>query len=411
MLAHRLPYPPDRGDRIRSYHLLTLLARHFELAIACTSDEPVWLQHHQLLHTLARRVAIQPTSSNYSRVRGAAALLSGRALTPAWNYRQGLADQIALWHRQAPFHAVLTFCTGMIQYARLITQPRLSSGGGGGPRADGPPIRHVLDLVDVDSLKWDAYADSHWPPLSWAYRAEAQRLRPIEAGRFDRFDAITVVSNHEADAYRRSVGDHPGLKVVPNGVDLDYFAPLPDAPCRTLVFVGVLNYWPNVQGITWFIDRVLPSLRQRLPDLRLQVVGRHPTAAVFQLGERPGVEIIGSVPDVRPYLADAAAVIAPLRLARGLQNKVLEAMSCARVVVCSPGAAGGLDAQAGRDLLVADTPEQWVTHLDHVLADAEQRNRIAAAARAFVQQHHDWDRCLAPMIELIRGEREPALAS
>jgi sugar transferase (PEP-CTERM/EpsH1 system associated) len=402
MLTHRLPYPPDRGDRIRSYHLLTMLARHFELAIACTSDEPVWLQHHQLLHTIARRVAIQPTSGNYSRLRAATALLTGRPLTPAWNFRQGLADQITLWHRQAPFHAILTFCTGMIQYARLLTQPRHP----GPPTA--APIRHVLDLVDVDSLKWDAYADSHWPPLSWAYRAEARRLRPIEAGRNDHFDAITVVSAQEADAYRRSVGDHPGLTVVPNGVDLAYFAPLPDAPSHTIVFVGVLNYWPNVQGITWFIEHVLPALRRRLPDIRVQVVGRHPTAALQQLGQLPGVELVGSVPDVRPYLADAAAVIAPLLLARGLQNKVLEAMSCARAVVCSPAAAQGIAAQDGRDLLVADGPEQWVAHLELLLADAEARNRIARAARAFVQQNHDWDRCLAPMVDLLRGQPQPA---
>jgi sugar transferase (PEP-CTERM/EpsH1 system associated) len=400
MLTHRLPYPPDRGDRIRSYHLLTKLARHFEVAIACTSDEPVWLQHHQLLHTLARRVAIQPTSAAYSRLRGAAALLAGKALTPAWHFRPGLAEQISLWHQQAPFQAVLTFCTGMIQYARLITQPQH-------PRPGAGAIRHVLDLVDVDSLKWEAYAAARFPPLSWAYRAEAGRLRQIEAGTLDRFDAVTVVSPHEAQAYRQSVGPHPGLRVVPNGVDLEYFSPLPDAPSKTIVFVGVLNYWPNVQGVTWFIEQVMPALRRRVPEVRLQVVGRHPTAALQQLGALPGVEIVGSVPDVRPYLADAVAVIAPLRLARGLQNKVLEAMSCTRAVVCSPGAAQGVAAVEGRDLLIADAPAQWVEHLERLLADAGHRRRIALAARAYVQEYHDWDRCLEPMIGLLRGDAEP----
>lgn len=398
MLTHRLPYPPDRGDRIRSYHLLKLLAAHFDLAVACTSDEPVWLQHHQLLMTMARRVAIHPTHATLSKMLGVAALLRGKPITPACHYRHGLAETILQWQEQQPFDAVLTFCTGMIDYARLLTHPAR-------PRSGQKLVsRHVLDLVDVDSLKWESYARSSWPPQRWVYGAEARRLRRIESGSQDHFDAVTVVSRHEADSYRQTVGDHPGLTVVPNGVDLEYFSPLPDAPGKRLVFVGVLNYWPNAQGIAWFVHQVMPLLRQREPDIQLQIVGRHPTPAVRELGNQKGVEVVGSVPDVREYLRQGTVIIAPLRIARGVQNKVLEAMACARTVVCSPGAAQGIDAVDGEHFLVADSPEQWAGHLTRLLADAQLRGRLGQAGREYVERNHSWEKCLEPMIRLLDGD-------
>ena len=420
MLTHRLPYPPDRGDRIRSFHLLKHLAHHFDVAIACVSDEPVWLQHHQLLSTMAKRVDIQPISGLFNPLRGAAALLRGRPVTPALHFRQGLAQTIRQWHGQQPFDAVLTFCTGMIDYARLVTRPRqgpASAGGGSASGGRGPAsggggsasggVRHVLDLVDVDSLKWAHYAQTSWPPMRWVYAAEARRLRRVEAGAFDHFDAVTVVSDAEADAYRQHVGEHPGLAVVGNGVDLKYFTPMPDAGTKNIVFVGVLNYRPNYEGVVWFAQHVMPSLLQRVPEAKFQIVGRHPTPKIEQLAERPGIELVGSVPDVRAYLESAAAVIAPLQIARGVQNKVLEAMACARPVVCSPGAAQGVDAVDGEHLLVAHDPQQWVDHLERVLSEAELRGRLGAAARAFVEQHYTWKERLAPMVRILAGEDQP----
>ena len=406
LLTHRLPYPPDRGDRIRSYHLVKLLSAHTHLGIACTSNEPVWLQHHQLLRTMAERVVIQPVLNVWGGIRGTAAFLAGRAVTPACFYRQGLADSILQWHEQKPFDVVLTFCTGMVHYARLLTD--------GPGRKFNPGIRHVLDLVDVDSLKWRAYARSSYSPLRIVYGAEARRLGRIESGAEDRFDAITVVSENEARAYREHVGDHPRLTVVRNGVNLDYFHPLSDVEDDqgegpgdpgTLAFVGVLNYKPNVQGIRWFVKRVMPLLRARIRGAKLLVVGRHPSRAVKDLQQHPGVEVVGSVPDVRTYIARASVVIAPLLIARGVQNKVLEAMASQRVVVCSPQAASGIDTTEGRPLLVAESPDQWVEHLSHVMTDRVDRTKIAQAGRRYVEQHCSWEQCLRPMLELLGAAR------
>lgn len=392
MLTHRLPYPPDRGDRIRAYHMLRLLGDHVDLALASVSDEAVWLQHHQLLSTMARRVALYPINAKVSKLRGLMGAVAGRAITPSCFFRQGLAQQICQWQEEEPFDIVLTFCTGMIDYYRaLVHHPTTPFTG-----------RHIIDLVDVDSAKWREYARKSVSPMKLIYALESRRLRKIEAGRYDPFDAVAVVSEAEAKTYREWVGGDQRVVPVGNGVDMDYFHPQDDAQGQTLCFVGVLNYRPNSDAVSWFAKRVMPKLVRKLPDARFQIIGRHPTQHVQDLAQYPGVEVVGSVPDVRAYLADAAAVVAPLLIARGIQNKVLEAMSSQRAVVCSPAAAEGIEAEAGKELILADEPDTWVAELERVLTDAVYRQRIAQAARRRIEQAYSWESRLQPLLGLIR---------
>ncbi len=403
LLTHRVPYPPDRGDRIRSYHLLKLLSRHFEVGLACTSDETVTDEQHQVLSQLAGRVAIQKTSKILSRAQAAAALIRGQALTPSLFYDPRLAKTIVNWHTQRPFDAVLTFCTGMIRYARLLTHPAHRPKELAGAR----PI-HVLDLVDVDSRKRAAYAATATGPMKWVYGQESQRLARIESGNEDRFDRISVVSQPEAETYREHLRDHPGLSVVENGVDLDYFAPLPDIASQTAVFVGVMNYKPNVEAAQWYVKEVLPLVRRKLPHAQFLIVGRDPSPRVKALKNHDGVRVIGTVPDVRPYIESAAAVVAPLQVARGVQNKVLEAMACQRAVVCSPQAAKGIRALPGRHLLVGESPKAFARYVLALMRDDNYRQQVAAAARRCVQRRYNWPQALGPMIELLGGARQEA---
>jgi len=398
MLCHRVPFPLDRGDRIRGFHILEHLSRRCDVSIACMSEEPVTKEQLQALYRLADRVAVKQISPRYSKLRGIASLVGGGAVTPAYFYRSGFAKTLLDWHRADPFDAVLTYCTGMIHYARRLTaqdrvhQPTLSQ-----EALSTKSLRHVIDLVDVDSAKWLDYARHSRGPMRWVYRTEAERLRRIEAGKFDYFDGVTVVSDAEARVYSRHVGYHPRLTVLRHAVDLDYFKPIPDAGTKSLLFMGVLNYKPNAEGITWFVNRVMPLLRKRVPGAKLKIIGRHVTPAVQSLGRRAGVEVIGSVPDVRDYLKQASAVIAPLRIARGVQTKVLEAMASGRVAVCSPGAADGIEASDGKHLLVADSPKQWVDQLQRVIADASWRGRLAQSARRQVERVYPWEQCLEPL--------------
>lgn len=391
MLTHRVPFPPDRGDRIRSYHLLKLLSRRFDVSLACVSEEPVSDLQRQELSRLTKRLSIERISPVKMKAGALRAVFTGGALTPAAFRHDRLARTIARWHAQRPFDAMLTFCTGMIEY----TRPLQKQG-----------VRHVLDLVDVDSVKWTSYARAARAPMRWVYRTEARRLREVEAGRFDRVDAITVVSEREAKTYRKHVADHPLLSVVGNGVALDYFAPQPDAGGSLIVFVGVMDYKPNVDGVVWFCDHVLPGLRQSVPGATFRIVGRDPDARVRALANLPGVEVTGPVADVREHLREATVVAAPLRIARGVQNKVLEAMASARAVVCSPHAAEGIDAEPGRHLLVADTPLEWVARLAGTITDHDHRRQIALSARKRVEERYDWDTQLNPMLNLLHPATE-----
>jgi sugar transferase (PEP-CTERM/EpsH1 system associated) len=228
----------------------------------------------------------------------------------------------------------------------------------------------------------------------------------LEAASCRRASAILLVSEAEAELFRRTCpNDH--TYGVPNGVDLDYFHPLPGEgrPGRC-VFVGALDYRANIDGICWFCRDVWPRIRAREPNATLAIVGRNPVPEVKRLSAVAGVEVFGSVPDVRPYLADASVVVAPLRIARGIQNKILEAMACCRPVVASPEALEGLDAKSGIHAAAATTPTQWCDQIVHLLTSPYDRSLLAIASRDYVERHHDWQICLGPCGELLNLPRE-----
>lgn len=393
LLTHRFPYPPDRGDRIRSWQLLRLLARHFTVDLACTDRKTPTSEQLDAVKPLVDRHLSQVLSLTACAARSASALVARDAITPRFFYERALARQIVAWHEQSPYDVVLTFCTAMMRYSGELLRRS-------------PQLAHVLDLVDVDSEKWrQLAAESRWPRRI-LYTLEARRLLAYERGEIVPTHAVTVVNAREAELYRQRVGDRQGLYVAGNGVDLQHFRPLPAAHTPTIVFTGILNYPPNVQGVCWFARKVLPLVRHNVPQAEFAIVGRHAGSAVRRLGLLAGVRFIGEVADVRSSLQEAAVVVAPLRLARGVQNKVLEAMASGRAVVCSPAAAQGIEAQAGQDFLVADTPEQWAAELTLLLTQPQRRSALGQAARALVEQRYSWDHQLAPMLQAIRYAQE-----
>jgi sugar transferase (PEP-CTERM/EpsH1 system associated) len=212
---------------------------------------------------------------------------------------------------------------------------------------------------------------------------------------------ITLVSDAEVGIYRRWCGDGP-VHAVGNGVDFDYFSASVPKPSTTLAFVGALDYRPNVDGICWFCQEVWPTVHRARPEARLELVGRRPVKAVQRLREIAGVHIVGQVPDVRPFLQKAGIVISPLRIARGIQNKVLEALAMARAAIVSPQSLEGLHAVPGRHLLRASAPAEWVSAIHYLLDNPEVSQRLGQAGRQWVEQHHSWESCLAPLADILR---------
>jgi sugar transferase (PEP-CTERM/EpsH1 system associated) len=320
--------------------------------------------------------------------------MRGRTVTEGAFSSPALAATVSEWARLTRFHAALASASSMVPYLRLSS-------------LRGVPA--VVDLVDVDSQKWLDYAAASRGPAAWLYRTEARRLRQLEQSLPDWTRAVTLVSTKEADVYRqfRSTGV---AHAVPNGVDLDYFQPsamrAPDDSTgppleQACVFVGALDYRPNVDAIRWFCREVWPELLRHCPVAKLYLVGRKPALAVRACATVPGVELVGPVPDVRPYLSRVPVAIAPLQIARGIQNKVLEAMAMGRAVITSPQALTGLDATPGLHLLTASTRQQWVDTILWLWSDSSLWRALGSAARRYVEQHHCWERCLTPFAELL----------
>ncbi len=393
-LVHRVPFPPNRGDRIRSYHLLRYLSERYDVSLATLADEPVPDVTRRELDRLCVQVAIEPVG-RWRWLRAAASLASGRSATEGLFASPALRRTVRHWAADRRFDAALVFCSSMVQY---LDCPELAA------------VPTVIDLVDVDSQKWFDYAAKTGSINRQLFELEGRRLRRLESSLPSRAAAITLVSQAEADVYRRFCPNDRTV-AIPNGVDLDFFRPqhtgpnawqslTPENRCH-LVFVGALDYRANIDAVTWFAAKVWPLVRQRLPQVTLALVGRNPAAAVQRLAELPGIRVFADVPDVRPYVAAADLVIAPLRIARGMQNKVLEAMAMGKPVVTSPAALEGLTAQPGRHLVVADQPDQWAAAIDELLHDDELAMSLGMSARRFAQRCHAWDSTLEPLASLL----------
>jgi polysaccharide biosynthesis protein PslH len=254
--------------------------------------------------------------------------------------------------------------------------------------------------MDVDSQKWIEYAGSTAGLRSRFYRVEGRRLRQEERALTGWARAVTLVSEAEADLYRRISGGGEA-RVVPLGVDLEGYRPGEGRDGRGCVFVGALDYSPNVDGAAWFCREVWPDVLRRHPGATISLVGRRPVPEILRLARLPGVEVVGQVPDVRPYLERAAVVVAPLRIARGVQCKVLEAMAMGKAIVASPPALAGLDAEPGMHLVAASSPYEWSRRVSDLLADPDLRQRLGAAGRRFVEDRHRWEDCLKPLADLL----------
>jgi len=382
-LAHRIPFPPDRGDKIRSFHELKHLAGLARVHLGCFADD-----EGDSANLAGLREALGPALGEAhvevrrgSRVAAAArALLGGRPVSLALFDSPRLR---AFVERRLETGRIGTIVASSGQMAQFVPA---------GTRA-----RFVMDFLDVDSAKFEAYAAAGGV-LAPVHRREAAKLAAFERATAARADVSLFVIEAEAALFRRRSGlAGADIRALQNGVDLNYFAPRPSPEHESplIVFTGQMDYAPNVDAVRWFAAEVMP----RLGEARFAIVGRNPTEAVRRLAG-PRTIVTGAVDDVRGWLAAADVVAAPLRIARGIQNKVLEAMAMARPVVASPAAFEGIEAEPGRHLLVADGAAAQAGAIAGLLADPERARALGRAARQRMLDNYRWDARLAPLAEL-----------
>ncbi|TFW29679.1 TIGR03087 family PEP-CTERM/XrtA system glycosyltransferase [Massilia arenosa] len=396
LLIHRIPYPPNKGDKIRSYHLLRHLAQHYNIFLATFVDDPddwQYVPHVQAMCTLSYFGALNPTKA---RIRSLKALFGKRSLSLDYYNDTQMHNWVREVMARQPISRVVVFSSPMAQYAEPLVN-----------------TRRVVDFCDVDSDKWRQYADKKSWPMSWLYRHEAKHLLAYERHIAQTCDASLFVSAPEAELFR-SLAPESAAKTghFSNGVDTEFFSPArtyanPYAEGeQALVFCGAMDYWPNVDAVQWFANEILPAVRARHPQASFYIVGARPAADVQALASLPGVKVTGTVPDVRPYVAHAALSVAPLRIARGIQNKVLEAMAMAKTVVVSPQALEGIEAAPGREVLLAEDAGSFAAQVIAAL-DAPDA-AIGHAARDTVETRYGWSSHLARVQTLLESESHAA---
>lgn len=383
-LCHRLPYPPNRGGRIRPFHILAHLSRSHDVTLAAplrTGDGAVAVE---ALRAFSPQPILAPTGELASWSRTVLRLPTTRPSSFAYFDAPGLARALRCALDAAP-DLVLVHASSMAPYVA-------------GARA-----ATLLDFGDMSSEKWRAYGRRRPLPAALGYRWEAWKVRRAEVQLARRFDLCTCTTQAELETLE-SYGAARRTGWFPNGVDAEYFHPA-DEPYDpdTICFLGQMGYYPNQEAVIWFCDHVLPALRVRRPALRFCIVGAEPSRAVRRLAERPGVRVTGTVPDVRPYARRAALSVAPLQIARGTQNKILESLAMGVPVVASPLAARGTAARPGEDLLTASDPKTFAAAILRLLDDPAERRRLGEAGRALVRARHDWAASMRRLDALIEG--------
>lgn len=395
-LAHRIPWPPDRGDKIRSHHELRALAELAPVHVGCFADDErdESFGREMAEITASQCVLRMPGNKPMAALRG---LVRRDPLSVAVFESARMHAYVRRVLAERPIRAVFGFSGQVAQYLQDLP-------------AD---CRFIMDFVDVDSAKFAAYGATRGGPMGWVNRREGRVLADYERAIAAQADVSLFVSEAEAGLFRQSYGfSADQIRPLENGVALDYFSPAAAfEPLRSgehgsgplTVFTGQMDYRPNIEAVIDFAERSLPRIRAVHKDARFAIVGRNPAPQVRSLCGTSGVMVTGAVDDVRPWLAGADIVVAPLRIARGIQNKVLEAMAMARPVVASVEAAEGIDAVDGRDFLVARNPEAEAGLVLDMLADPARAGMIGAAARARVEQRYSWAAAMAPLADLVSG--------
>lgn len=398
-LAHRLPFPPDRGDKIRSHHILGALAELGPVHVGCFAESEADFAHEAELTRIAASHCM-PLREKPLSLAGAEALLHGEPVSLAAFRHAGLVQWVRDTLERHAIDTVYVFSGQMGQYVPKDWQGRL-----------------VVDLVDVDSAKFEAYARAKPVPMRWVDAREGRLLRAEEARLAERADHTLLVSEAEAELLRSRLATGCGadVRALGNGIDADLFDPakvtphpeLAMAPGPQLVFTGQMDYAPNVAAVQRVLDRLLPEIRKAHPPAQFHIVGRAPVAELRERDGKGGCRVWGEVADVKPFLAAADLVIAPLEIARGVQNKVLEAMAMARPVLLTHDAATGIPAEDGVHFAVEDGDAELVARALALLGNPGEAGAMGAAARQFVVDTRSWPAMLAALPDLVMPDKAP----
>jgi sugar transferase (PEP-CTERM/EpsH1 system associated) len=383
-VCQRVPFPPDRGDKITTFHELRHLAREHEVHVFCLADGEQDLRNVPGALDHARSVTAIPVSQARAKPRALNAVLTGRPLSVAMLDEKALHAAIQRQHGRLKPDLIFVYSSNVAQYAEPFAE-----------------TARIMQFADLDSLKFQSYAVSARLPMKWVYAMEGRRLLEYERHIAATFTHSLVCTPIELGDFKRLIPDRP-VSTVGNGVDVEYFHSMRTTKLPAeIVFTGVMDYIPNVDAVTWFCDEILPLVRQRLAHARFTICGSRPSEAVRRLAERPGVTVTGRVEDIRPYLDRAEVFVAPLRIARGIQNKVLEALAMGLPVVASRATWMGTGVPEGSGILAADEASAFASHVIRLLEDGALRAAMSQRAREVAESELTWERQMGELRRVI----------
>jgi polysaccharide biosynthesis protein PslH len=385
-LCHRIPCPPNKGDKIRAFHQVKAIGARHEVDLFTLADDPADLAHQSMLRAHCRRLTVARLDRRLAQLRTLPFLFTRKPLTLPYFYSEELKREVRNALRQRSYDRVFVYCSAMAQYVEGL---------------DGVPV--VTDFVDVDSDKWQQYSTFTRWPFSAVYRREGRALREYERRVGESSSCVLVTTEREA-RLARQLSERMRVHVIPNGIDCEYFKPSQTASpsaAPTIGFVGDMSYFPNQEAVTNFVRTVFPLVRQQLPRARFLIVGRSPSPSVQKLGKIEGIEVTGFVPDVREWLAQMHVSVAPFSIAAGIQNKILEAMAFSLPVVATSRAAQGFSDKTSSALDLADQAGEMAEKIVRLLRDSQLARSRGIEGRRKVAAEYDWNRSLDRLLQVI----------
>lgn len=389
-LCHRIPYPPNKGDKIRSFNLLKELAKTHDVYLGCFVDDPYDLQYVDKLSEFCVEYCSPALPKLWAKLKGLSSFLTGKPITLPYYHNQQLDRWVARILAEHQIETVFVFSSSMAQY---VDRPQHQS------------LCRVIDFVDIDSDKWRQYANKQQGVMRWIFQREYRLLQRYEQRYCEQFDHSLFVSPDEAMMFKTLMPAvlAPKIAALLNGVDVDFFNPnalMANAEVTLnddyIVFTGAMDYWANADAVIWFCDHVWPLIKAAKPSLQFMIVGGNPDPKVVALAERAGVIVTGRVHDVRPYIQHAKVVVAPLQIARGIQNKVLEAMSLNKPIVATAMAMEGINAPISLCLAQTDDPTEFAQHVLAMLSSPP-----SVTSRDWVIRHFTWQATLSQLPRLL----------
>jgi len=389
-LVHRIPYPPNKGDKIRSYHLLKRLTETYRVFLGAFVDDPADWEYRKELSNLCADVYLRPLKRLQARFRCLEGLVSRRALTLSFYRDAAMQSWVDGVIDSEGIDQVVIFSSAMAQYVE------------GDIYRD---MYRLVDYVDMDSAKWSQYSQNKPWPKNWLYRREGRLLLDYERKIASTFDACFFVSQAERDYFIEYVPSSSGNSYYyDNGVDTEYFNPALEYANpyqhdrKIIVFTGAMDYWANIDAVCWFAHNIFPSIRKLFRDVSFYIVGSNPAQEVCRLENEGNIKVTGKVVDVRPYLSHATLAIAPMRIARGVQNKVLEALAMSCPIIATAPAVQGITAEHGNGLLVLNGEKEIETAISRFL-NGDTEVFLNSSGRECVLENYNWDFNVSVLME------------